>query len=79
MVMSDPFRLAKQRGKGLQTSVPKAVAAHYDRSTGRIVIRLSSRLEVSFSAHDAQGLEHARPSQLEAHRNQPVGLRHSLP
>jgi hypothetical protein len=74
MGMSDPFRLANRRAKDLQASVPKAVAANYDRASGRIVIRLSSRLEVSFSPHDAQGLEHARPSQLEPIEISPSGF-----
>lgn len=74
MAMSEPFRLANRRAKDLQASVPKAVAAHYDRARGRIVIRLSSRLDLSFSPHDAQGLEHARPSQLEPIEISPSGF-----
>jgi hypothetical protein len=74
MAISDPFVLAHQRAKGLQASVPKAVAAKYDRATGRIVIRLSSRLDVSFSPRDAQGLQHARPSQLEPIEISPSGF-----
>ena len=58
------LRLANRRAKDLQTSIPKAIAARYDREGGRIVICLSSKLDVSFSPHDAQGLENAKPSQL---------------
>jgi len=38
---------------------PVATAARYDRRIGRIVIDLSSGLEVAFRANDAQSLEHA--------------------
>ena len=48
MAVHDNFGLANRRAKELQASVPKAIAAHYDRENDRIVIRLSSRLDVSF-------------------------------
>jgi hypothetical protein len=70
----DNFELANRRGKRLQASVPKAISARYDRATGRIVIHLSSRLDVSFSPHDAQGLENAKPSQLDEIEISPSGL-----
>ncbi len=65
MATHDHFELANRRAKQLQTAVPKATAARYDRASGRIVVRLNSRLDVSFSPHDAQGLENAKPWQLE--------------
>jgi hypothetical protein len=61
----DKFEMANRRGERMRASVPKAVAAQYDRATGRIVIHLSSRLDVSFSPRDAQGLENAKPSDLD--------------
>jgi hypothetical protein len=54
-----------QRGKYLQESILRALSAHYDRKTGRIVVHLSSRLIVSFSPGDVEGLQDARPSQLD--------------
>jgi hypothetical protein len=74
MATSDHFDAANRRAKDLQSSAPRVVAAHYDRTSGRIVIRLSSRLDVSFSPIDAQGLEHARPSQLEPIEISPSGF-----
>jgi hypothetical protein len=74
MAMHDDFDLAKKRAKELQATIPRAVAAHYDRRTERIVIRLSSGLEVSFSPQDAQGLENAKASQLEEIEISPSGL-----
>jgi len=74
MRIHDNFREAKQRGKDLQASVPRAVSAHYDRKSGRIVIHLSSKMDVSFAPHDAQGLEKARPGQLEEIEISPSGF-----
>jgi len=68
------FKLANKRAKDLQASVPTAVSAHYDRENGRVVIRLSSNLDVSFSPNDAQGLEGAAPSQLYEIEITPSGL-----
>ncbi len=70
----DSFELANQRAKQLETAIPKAVSAHYDGKSGRIVIHLSSKLIVSFSPHDAQGLERAKPSQLEEIEISPSGF-----
>jgi hypothetical protein len=61
MARLDAFELATRRAKERQATVPTAVAARYDRRTGRIVIRLSSKLEVAFSPQDAQGLEPQAP------------------
>jgi hypothetical protein len=73
MAWHDSFELANQRAESIQASIPKAVSAHYDRKSGRIVIHLSSKLLVSFSPRDAQGLEDARPSQLDEIEISPSG------
>ena len=74
MAIHDNFELANRRAKELQAAVPRAVAAHYDRASGRIVIHLSSNLDVSFSPHDAEGLENAKPSRLEEIEISPSGF-----
>jgi hypothetical protein len=70
----DKFEAANRRGERVRASVPKAISAEYDRATGRMVIHLSSRLDISFDPHDAQGLENARPSQLDEIEISPSGL-----
>jgi Protein of unknown function (DUF2442) len=70
----DEFEMANRRGERMRVAVPKAIAARYDRATGRVVIHLSSRLDVSFSPYDAQGLENAKPSQLDEIEISPSGL-----
>ena len=74
MATSDNFELANRRAKDLQASFPRAVSAHYDRNRGHIVIDLSSKLTVSFSPRDVQGLGHAKPAQLEEIEISPNGL-----
>ena len=58
----------------LRAAVPKAVAARHDRKSGRVVVDLSSRLSISFSPRDAQGLERAKPSQLDEIEISPSGF-----
>ena len=53
---------------------PQAVSAHYDGASGRVVVDLSSKLTVSFSPRDAQGLENAKPSELEEIEISPSGF-----
>jgi hypothetical protein len=74
MGFHDNFEIAKQRAKTLQSSLPKAISAHYDRKNGRIVIDLSSKLTLSFSPNDVQGLENAKPSQLDEIEITPSGF-----
>ena len=74
MAASNHFELANRRAKELESSMPRAVGARYDRAGRRIVIHLSSRLDVSFSPRDAQGLEHAKPSQLDQVEISPSGF-----
>jgi hypothetical protein len=74
MALHDNFEPANQRAKELQEAVPKAVSAHYDRKSGHIVISLSSKLILSFSPRDAQGLENAKPSQLDEIEITPSGF-----
>lgn len=74
MALDENFALANQRATNLQETVPRAVAACYDRKTGRVVIQLSSKLTISFSPHDAQGLERAKPSELDEIEISPSGF-----
>jgi hypothetical protein len=74
MALNDNFALANQRAKEMQETLPRAVSARYDHKSGRIVINLSSRLTLSFSPRDAQGLENAKPSQLDEIEITPSGF-----
>jgi hypothetical protein len=74
MASRDQFVEARKRARGLQELLPRAVRVHYDRSARKIFIDLSSKLTLSFSPHDAQGLESATPWQLEEVEISPSGF-----
>ena len=74
MASRNNFELASRRAKEMKASFPRAISAHYDRRRGRVVIKLDSKLDVSFSPSDAQGLEHAKPFQLDAIEISPSGF-----
>ena len=74
MASGDDFEQANQRAKNLEARFPRAISARYDGKTGRIVIHLSSKLIVSFSPGDVEGLEDAQPSQLNEIEISPSGF-----
>ncbi len=73
MASNDNFVLANKRGESLRKAFPRALSAHYDHASRRVVVELSSKLALSFSPQDAQGLEHAKASQLEPIEISPSG------
>lgn len=74
MEVRDEFERASRKGLALGAASPKAVSVRYDRRIGRIVINLSTGLDVAFSPRDAQGLEHATAAQLNDIEISPSGL-----
>jgi len=65
---------ANKRGEQMRREFPHAVSARYDRSSGKVMIELSSKLTLSFSPQDAQGLEGAKPSELDEIELSPLGF-----
>ena len=74
MVDREAYDEATARAADLLAAGPVAVAARYDRRIGRIVIQLSSGLEVSVRPRDLEGFERARPSNLDSIEITPSGL-----
>lgn len=74
MVLRDSFERANRQAKELQSKLPKAISARYDRKSGQIVVDLSSKLTLAFSPQDAEGFEKAKPSQLEEIEISPSGF-----
>ncbi|MBK8113110.1 MAG: DUF2442 domain-containing protein [Candidatus Accumulibacter sp.] len=70
----DTLQAANARATARLSTCPTAVTARYDRRIGRVVVVLSSGLEIAFKPHDAQGLESARPAQLAGIEISPSGL-----
>ncbi len=71
---ADTIQAANARASAHLAQGPTAVAARYDRRIGRVVISLSSGLDIAFKPHDAQGLTGARPAQLAGIEISPSGL-----
>lgn len=65
---------ANRRGQEMLATIPHALSARYDRRIGRIVICLSTGLEISFSPRDAQELETATWEQLQEIEIDPPGF-----
>jgi hypothetical protein len=74
MASHDTFEIANQRAESLHKTLPRAISARYDRASGKIVIDLSSKVSVSFFPQDAQGLEHAKPSDFKNIEITPSGF-----
>jgi hypothetical protein len=74
MAPHDEFTRAGRRAERRLRTEPRAIAARYDRRSKRIVVRLSSGLDVAFVPQDAQGLESAKPEQLDQIEITPSGL-----
>lgn len=74
MAPRNEFNAAGERATARLAKTPIAVSARYDRRIGRLVIALSSGLEIAFKPHDAQGLEHAKPEHLSSIEISPSGL-----
>ncbi len=55
---------ALERGRTARLHEPRAVAARYDRRSGRVVVELANGCTFAFPPHLAQGLEAATEEQL---------------
>ncbi len=73
-VTKDEFEAANKRAVARLQKIPCAMKVHYERKRDRVVIRLSTGIEVAFQPRDAQGLERAKPDQLDTIEISPSGL-----
>ena len=73
-ISEEVFAAANRRGEAAKTAFPAAVAVRFDRRTARLVISLSSGVDISFSPKQAQGLEAATPADLANAQISPSGL-----
>lgn len=67
------FDAAKQRGED-RLRGPRAVAARYDAGRGRVVITLSSGIELGLLPRDVEGLAGASPEDLRVVEVEGMGL-----
>jgi hypothetical protein len=68
------FLAATRRAKRMQAKNPRALAAYYNKQANRVVISLSTKVEVMFNPSDVLGLENASPSQLKQIEITPSGF-----
>ena len=64
---------ANRRAKSRLARDPRALAVHFDRKRGQIVVKLSTGYELAFAPKRTQGLHQATPAQLAAIEISPSG------
>lgn len=74
MASPDDFAAAVRRADQRLKREPRAVAARFDPRSRRIVVRLSSGLDIAFAPRDAEGLQAAAADDLGAIEISPSGL-----
>ena len=79
MASHDDFAAATRRAERRRRSGPSAVAARYDRRSKRVIVRLSSGLDIAFLPGNVQGLETATPDQLRDIGISPSGFGLTFP
>lgn len=73
-IRDDELETANQRAADRLRKTPVAIAVRYDRQRERVVMDLSSGLEIAFRPFHVQGLEHAKPDDLGEVEISPSGL-----
>lgn len=74
MAPHDEFDRANAQAAHRLTTTPTVVTARYDPDTDRVIMGLSNHLEVSFPAHEVQGLETATLADLSRIEIDPPGF-----
>ena len=74
MGFREDFGQANRKAKRLRSAFPTALSVRYDRRLDRVVIHLSSGLDVAFSPRNAQGLQNAKLFQLRRIEISPSGF-----
>ncbi len=74
MALNEEFKSANRRAQRRLKQTPAALAARYDRRSGRLVISLGSGVDLLVSRQNVEGLESATPAQLSVVRISPSGF-----
>ena len=74
MVSNDDLLRANRRGRRLREKMPVVIAARYNPKIGRIVLSLSSGLEITFPPQCAEGLEGGSSAELKEIEISPSGM-----
>jgi hypothetical protein len=68
------FNEATKRARRRRTDEPIAISARYDQNSDRVIIALSTGYDIAFSPRQAEGLEMAKPGDLDTIEITPSGL-----
>src|SRR5471030_2044914 len=69
----EQFEAAKSRGAARMEG-PRAASAHYDAGRNRVIIRLTTGIEIGFAPRDVEGLQQASADDLRAIEVEAFGL-----
>jgi Protein of unknown function (DUF2442) len=69
----EEFEAAKARGEA-RLRGPRAESAHYDAGRNRIIVRLTTGVELGFAPRDVEGLQHASTDDLKVIEVEGFGL-----
>jgi hypothetical protein len=69
----EEFEAAKARGE-VRMRGPHAESAHYDAGRNRIIVRLTTGVELGFAPRDVEGLRHASADDLKVIEVEAFGL-----
>lgn len=70
---AEEFEAAVARGKARMRG-PRAESAHYDAGRNRVVVRLTTGVEIGFAPRDVEGLQHASAEDLKSIEVEAFGL-----
>lgn len=73
-ITDDDFELANKRAAHRQAHYPRASSVRYDRRIAKLVVDLETGLGLTMSLKDLQGLENAKPKDLEGVEISPSGF-----
>jgi len=70
---TEQFEAATARGEALMRG-PRAASAHYDAGRNRVIVRLTTGVEIGFAPRDVESLQHASADDLKAVQVEELGL-----
>jgi Protein of unknown function (DUF2442) len=70
---AEEFATAVARGK-VRMRRARATSAHYDAGRNRVVVRLTTGVEIGFARRDVEGLQHASTEDLKSIEVEAFGL-----
>jgi len=74
LISHKEYLAATRRARRKQATTPMAIAVRYNKKANRVIISLSTKVEVMFNPSDVQGLEDATPEQLSEIEISPSGF-----